>query len=241
MREKAIVFAFLFFGLASFGLAQQEHGGQQQPAGQEHGGTTTAAPNPATEPAPPAPAAPKETVWVDDTLPSGAVTEGNWLWEEAPGASGKAHSHPAAKGQQSHGLTFEPALLPANGMITQTVWLDPQGPPQGIMLKVKTDTGEEAGVYWEGEEEVFTPGDEEEVFYYGLLPELGRWVTLEVLAEDLGLEDQKIAGITFVTYDGKVLWDKTVLTEAPPVEEINFFPDFPEPAPEATPLPEEVE
>ncbi|MBI1953077.1 MAG: hypothetical protein HYS41_03015 [Candidatus Omnitrophica bacterium] len=185
----------------------------------------------------------QETVWLDDAVAPGGATEGSWLWEDSAEASGgKAHAHPSAKGQQSHGIGLAPALLPANGMISQTVWLDPQDPPRGIMLKVKTETGEEAGVYWEGEEEVFVPADEEEVFYYGLLPELGKWVTLEVLAEDLGLEDEKIAQITFVTFDGRVLWDKTVLTEAPPAEEVEFFPDLSPPVPqEEAPLPGNIE
>lgn len=221
MREKAMVFAFLLLGgWAALSFAQEEPAGQPTPA-----------------------ATPKETVWLDDAVPAGGATEGSWLWEDVSEASGgKAHAHPAAKGQQSHAVSITPALLPANGMITQTVWLDPQDPPQGIMIKVKTETGEEAGVYWEGEEEVFVPADEEEVFYYGLLPELGKWVTLEVLAEDLGLEDEKIAGITFATFDGRVLWDKTVLTEAPEPEEIEFFPDLSPPAPqEEAPLPEDIE
>jgi hypothetical protein len=231
MREKAVVFAFLLFGFSMVGFAQE--------AKEE---AIPSAPELAPS-APPAAAVPQETVWLDDALPAGAAAEGSWLWEDVTGASGgKAHAHPSAKGQQSHGIGLAPALLSANGMISQTVWLDPQDPPQGIMLKVKTETGEEAGVYWEGEEEVFVPADEEEVFYYGLLPELGKWVTLEVLAEDLGLEDEKIAQITFVTFDGKALWDKTILTEAPATEEIEFFPDLSPPAPqEEAPLPQDVE
>ena len=104
-------------------------------------------------------------------------------------------------------------------MITQEVWLDPADPPQGIALQLKLATGDEVGVYWEGEEEVFKPEEGRELWYYGLLPELGQWTKLEILAEDMGLEDAQVTEIRFVTWGGRVLWNRTVLTQAPPIEE----------------------
>ena len=82
-------------------------------------------------------------------------------------------------------------------------------------MRFKLPGDEEVGVYWEGEQEVFAPGEYEEMWYYGLLPELGKWTQLEILAEDLGLEGKEIAGIRFMTYGGRVLWDRTILTELP--------------------------
>lgn len=172
------------------------------------------------EPAPAQVAAPKpEMLWLDGALPEGAETEGEWIWAGDPAAGGlPAHSHPPAKGKQSHSFTAEPVEMPGNGMVVQQVWLDPQDPPQGIALRCKLASGEELGVYWEGEREVFTPTEYEELWYYGMLPELGRWIPLEILAEDLGLEDSRIAGMTFSTFDGRALWGKTALAEAPPLE-----------------------
>ncbi|MBI3318337.1 MAG: hypothetical protein HYZ90_04205 [Candidatus Omnitrophica bacterium] len=167
----------------------------------------------------------QETLWLDDELPANAKEEGNWLWDTATVASGsRSHGHPSAKGLQSHGFTADPAQINVNSMVTQQVWLDPQDPPRGIMLKFRLAGGEEVGVYWEGEEEVFSPGEEEEVWYYGLLPELGKWTTVEVLAEDLGLEEDRISGVSFVTFDGRALWDKTLLTQAPAAEEVGITP-----------------
>lgn len=182
-----------------------------------------------------APATKRETIWLEDDLPANAQAQGNWLWDTASPASGaKAHGHLPAKGLQSHGFTADPVTIPTGSMIAQQVWLDPADPPKGIMLKFKLANGEEVGVYWEGEEEVFNPGEEEEVWYYGLLPELGKWTTLEILAEDLGIEEEQVIGISFVTFDGRVLWDKTVLTQAPAVEEVESFPQLP-PAPPKPP------
>jgi hypothetical protein len=131
----------------------------------------------------------------------------------------------------------DPVKLSVNQMLTQQVWLDPQDPPQGIMLRFKLADGKEVGVYWEGEEEVFTPGEDEEVWYYGLLPELGTWTPLEVLIEDLGLEEQEVVGVSFVTFDGRALWDKLAIEQAPPLEELEEFPAEEEevPAPPAIP------
>jgi len=142
--------------------------------------------------------------------------EGTWLWEMAQVASGaKSHGHAAAKGMQQHGVTFSDAILvPRASEVVTSVWLDPSNPPRGILLKITTESGEETGVYWEGEEEVFNPGEEEEIWYYGFLPEYGVWTPLAVAAEDLGLEDARIKGIAFATYDGRALWDRTIIRQA---------------------------
>ena len=188
---------------------------------------TAAHPKPEPEPVPPPPvsapaqpAPPPEIVWMDDDLPADAEIEGPWVWETSlVGSGNKSHGHPPQQGLQSHAVTFaKPWPIRSTQMITQQVWLDPQNPPSGIALQLKRADGEEAGVYWEGEQEVFNPAEHEDLWYYGLLPELGRWVTLEILAEDLGLEDAQISGIRFVTLDGRALWDKTTIKEAPPLE-----------------------
>lgn len=167
-------------------------------------------------------AAPAETVLLDDEVPAGGTTAGSWEWETAQVAHGaKAHGHPAAKGQQQHSVTLADAVtIPRNAEIVTSVWLDPANPPRGVMIKFTLEPGEETGVYWEGEEEVFNPGENEEVWYYGLLPEYGVWTPLSVLAEDLGIEEAKLKGITFVTFDGRVLWDQTLVRQAAPAPEL---------------------
>ena len=220
----------LRFGLAlivslAFGgplLAEEDPASPAAPSSQ-----APVAPAPAPVASKTAPAAPApQVVWIEDELPANAKPSGNWIWDSSSAASGtKSHGHPSVKGLQSHGFVGNEVSLTANGMITQQVWLDPKDPPKGIMLKFSLATGEEVGVYWEGEEEVFTPAADEEVWYYGLLPELGSWTTLEVLAEDLGLEGEKINGLSFVTFDGRALWDKTSVTKAPPVAEIGSAPE----------------
>lgn len=234
MRARAVGMIAIFLGIipgVSWAVAEEKPvtvSAADQPA------AVSAPAVPTTDAAASAPEQvnPNETVWLDDALPLNAKTEGVWLWDGTTVNSGKkSHGHPSGKGLQSHSFTADPVILAADGMIVQQVWLDPQDPPKGIMMKFSLANGEEVGVYWEGEQEVFSPGDEEELWYYGLLPELGTWTSLEILAEDLGLESEQIKGIRFATFDGRALWDKTVIAKAPPVAEIGPVPAEGQPAP----------
>ncbi len=174
---------------------------------------------PEEAPAPPAQAAELLVLFDDDISPDSSL-QGAWLWDDQIHISGgRSHWHPAQPGRKSHGLTLaKPIAVPYNSFVFQQVWLDPQDPPAGIALKLVLAGGREVGVYWEGEEEVFTPDGFEELWYYGFLPEFGRWIGLEILAEDMGIEGKEIAGLAFVTHGGRVLWDKTSLKELPEEE-----------------------
>jgi len=162
-----------------------------------------------------------ETLLLDDALPEGAAPDGVWIWDDSHFSAGElSHGHPPGEGVQSHGATLpKPLPVTAKEMITQQVWLDPANPPKGIALQFRLSSGDEVGVYWEGEEEVFKPQEGQELWYYGPLPELDQWAKLEILAEDMGLEEAQVTGIRFVTHGGRVLWDRTALTAAPPIEE----------------------
>lgn len=173
--------------------------------------------------------APQQTVLLDGALPAESLAEGEWLWEtEAASGGVRVHGHPAGAGLQRHGVSFPPVTVPVGSLITQRVWLDPADPPRGISLRLALEGGREIGVYWEGEEEVFTPRGFREMWYYGELPVYGEWVTLEVLAEDLDLRDLTVTGLGFETFDGRALWGKTAFVEAPESEEAEAV-EFPTP------------
>jgi hypothetical protein len=43
----------------------------------------------------------------------------------------------------------------------------------------------------------------------GALPELGKWVRLEVPASAVGMENQTATGMGFTLYNGRTTWDRT--------------------------------
>jgi len=188
------------------------------------------APEPAKEPQPEAPViiAPEvhaaepqmvpvpeeEIVLFDDSLPSGATTEGVWDWDVLLKYSGeRSHTEPPAKGLREHSYRAAPVAVPRNYLLEQHAYLDPRNVPAGIMLKFRFEAEDgkegEIGVYREGEEEVFVFNDDEPVIYDGTLPEAGKWAKWTVDPNDLGLEGAKITGISFIVYGGKANWDYT--------------------------------
>lgn len=170
-----------------------------------------------TEVMPEEPVASNETVLIDDSLPEGATAEGNWVWDDTLKASGdKSHTEPLGTGLYGHSFKLVTPLKISEGAnIIQDVYLDPQNPPKGIVLKFKLNTGEEVGVYWEGPEEAVTNiiGDEELLWYQDELPKAGEWVKLEIPASEAEIENEELVGISYLALDGKLNWDKTAIVE----------------------------
>ncbi len=172
---------------------------------------------------------PKEVVWVDDAVPAGAQATGTWEWSTAQAYSGsQSHTEPAAAGDAEHGFTLGGSSqpLPEGSVIVQYVYLDPQQPPTGLMLKLTLADGSQTGVYWEGDEEVFQIGDEELSWYMDVLPDAGSWQRLEIWVDDFGLGGEQLTGVSYTAHGGKVYWDKTALEEHP---ELLAEPDVDEP------------
>ncbi len=171
---------------------------------------------PASAPLAPAPQ-PKETVWVDEAVPTGAQQTGTWEWVPTPTAyvGAQSHTEPSAAALAEHGFTTNAQTLPEGSVIVQYVYLDPQQSPKGLMLKLKLADGSQTAVYWEGDEEVFEVGDEELSWYMDVLPEAGSWQRLEVWVDDFGLGGEQLTGLSYVTFGGKAYWDKTSLEEHP--------------------------
>jgi len=180
--------------------------------------SATAPQAPAPEAAPEIPAAEKVEelegiVLINDALPEGSITEGTWEWDTVLRYSGeKSHTESATEGVTEHSYRANPVVIPKNSVIEQYIYLDPDNMPKGIMLKFrfKNDGKEdEIGIYREGEEEVFVFNNDEPMLYDGTLPNAGKWETLQIYCDDLGLTGAKLTGISFVTYGGKAYWDLT--------------------------------
>ena len=155
-------------------------------------------------------------IWIDDELPTGAVTidPDRWLWNNEITYSGlKSHTDPMTN--DTHGHYFiraeTPMALSATDNIIQYVYLDPIYQPQEILLQFYTDNGDgEHRVYW-GRNLIYTGGEHgtASLYHMGDLPVTGKWVRLKSPSSLAGLSGKKIKGLAFVSYKGKVYWDKT--------------------------------
>jgi len=169
---------------------------------------------------PPPPVRTGETVWFDDAFPEKAKVEfaGNpTTFIEAgqgPVHSGKRALKRTAKGVAqdffANGAAFE---IPANGVISVWVYLDPADLPKSIMLQFHVG-GWNHRAFW-GEEgaipfgRVRTP----EKVNMGKLPEAGKWTQLKVDIAKLGLKPgMKVDGFAFTQFDGTVHWDRLAVT-----------------------------
>ncbi len=160
------------------------------------------------------PIGPDTLLWIEDNLPEGATAAGEWIWVEDVKFSGSSsHTDGIKKGLHSHSFkTPIPVTLKKDSVIEQFVYLDPDNPPKGIMLKLITLDGEKVDFYWEAEEEVFVDTVEYmEAWYMGFLPEPGSWQTLVININELEIAPVELIGISFISYDGRAYWDKTLI------------------------------
>jgi hypothetical protein len=164
----------------------------------------------------------KESVWIEDDFPPNAkvrVKEGNEPNKWVTRTDGQVFSGERAikrSGKGLHEVAFakcsEPLRVGSDAKFFAYVYLDPQEPPKAIMLQYHTDEWR-ARANW-GDEDAIpygTKGTSEKVLM-GALPELGKWVRLEVDAAKLGLTPgTKITGMAFTQFDGTAYWDKAGL------------------------------
>ncbi|MEM7384205.1 MAG: PSD1 and planctomycete cytochrome C domain-containing protein [Verrucomicrobiota bacterium] len=160
----------------------------------------------------------EDHVWVDDSLPEGAKTDGDegkensWKWVkkgEGPVHSGNQSITRTAEGLSQHLFTEAkaPLVIQANNQLFAHVYLDPDNPPETVQLQYN-DGSWEHRAYW-GADKGHAPGrNNASNLKMGSLPETGKWVRLEVAADAIGLKPgAKINGIAFTQYGGTVHWD----------------------------------
>lgn len=176
-----------------------------------------------TDPAtlePPPPAQDSEVVWFEDTFPAGAnlgvagapiefVSK-----ETGPVFSGSKALKRTAKGVAqdffSKGGNF---TVPPNGKISVQCYLDEKDPPVAVMLQFHTAGWNHRAVWGEEGAIPFGKVRTPERVRVGGLPELGKWVKLEVEATKLGLKPgAKVTGYAFTQFNGTVYWDHLAMT-----------------------------
>lgn len=155
----------------------------------------------------------REVVWFDDIWPAGAQTNASggdsWNWVALPVYSGLTAHQSTGTGNQQHFFSYATDTFPVNtgDVLIAYVYLDPANPPQQVMLQWNADSWEHRA-YWGSS--INTYGVEGTVSRraMGSLPELGRWIRLEVPAAQVGLEGSVLKGMAFTLYGGRATWDR---------------------------------
>ena len=172
-----------------------------------------------------------DSVWFDDKLPPKARPQGDgpkkWDFVTAPDHpvfSGSNSSRRTGKGLTQHFFTgANPPLEVGNpGKLFAYVYLDPKNPPKAIQLQFN-DGNWNHRAYW-GEDRCHGAGAKGPSNHHiGDLPEVGKWVRLEVDASVVGLKPaSKLNGWAFTQFGGTVHWDKAgvVSMETLPAEQL---------------------
>jgi serine/threonine protein kinase/formylglycine-generating enzyme required for sulfatase activity/WD40 repeat protein len=170
-----------------------------------------------------------EHVWIDDDIPRGAVSYKNgpnepWTWvtqPQHPVLSGKRAVLVEADGLSQSFFSYAPAGLRvgADARLFAYVYLDPARPPKEIMLHWNAgDWDFEHRAYW-GDNLIDWGRDGSPArLRVGPLPEVGKWVRLEVEAARVGIEPGMVLrGWSFSQHGGTTYWDRAgIVTDGGP-------------------------
>ncbi|HUQ72189.1 MAG TPA: PDZ domain-containing protein, partial [Planctomycetaceae bacterium] len=161
-----------------------------------------------------------DNVWFDDAPPAGAKLEGHTPWEivgrpDHPVYSGEKSFRRQAKGESQHFFTEgKPGLkIVKGGVLFAYVYLDPQDPPQAVMLQFNDGVSWDHRAYWGDDLIGYGSPDTVGHVSMGPLPKAGEWVRLEVPVEQVGLKPgTELSGWAFSQFAGTCYWDRAGIT-----------------------------
>jgi len=162
---------------------------------------------------PPPPVNTQEHVWFDDAFPEGAQVQASGhptTFVDTPVVSGKKSLKRGGPdmAQDSFDAAAQPLEVPQNGKFFVHVHLDPNDPPEEVMIQFHTDAWKHRALWGQDIIELGAKGTAER-HVAGPLPEAGKWVKLEVSAEKMGLAaGAKVAGYSFTVHGGTCFFDK---------------------------------
>ncbi|MEW6303034.1 MAG: Ig-like domain-containing protein [Verrucomicrobiota bacterium] len=194
------------------GMAFTLYGGR---ATWDYAGRDSSGSPPPPPPLPPPPSS--EVVWVEDSLPSGAIADYQggdaWAWagsNPTPFSGSLAHQSAIAAGTHQHYFYNASVTLTVSvgDSLFAYVHLDPANPPSEIMLQWNENGSWEHRAYWGANNIPWGINNTASRFFAGSLPAAGQWVRLEVPASAVGLEGKTLNGMAFTLYNGRATWDR---------------------------------
>ncbi len=163
------------------------------------------------------PASEFESVWFDDDIPAGSRINASpghpTLYITAD--NGKVFSGKRALKRTHEGLTQDVVEgvttmeVPANSRIFVHIYINPADLPKSVMIQFHTSGWIHRAVWGDYDVIPWGAAGTTERVHQGKLPEAGKWVKLEVKAQDIGLAPgQKVTGFAFTQFGGTIYWDK---------------------------------
>ena len=160
-----------------------------------------------------------QNVWFEDGFPVGAKPEHTGApttfvtKAQGPVSSGERALKRTGKGVDQDFFAGGVKLdVPPGGRITVDCYIDPANPPKSIMVQFHTGGWNHRAVWGDEGAIPFGKVRTTERAYLGALPEKGKWVTLQVNLDRIGLKPgMKVTGFAFTQYDGTVYWDKLAM------------------------------
>jgi hypothetical protein len=162
---------------------------------------------------------PVAVTWIEDAFPekadvtaSGGGSPESWVTKDAaPVYSGTRAIR--RTGKELHQVFFTKAAssldVGSEARLSAYVYLDPKDPPRAIMLQFHTDGWNHRANWGDADAIPFGSKGTTEKVQIGPLPELGKWVKLEVEGSKVGIEaGRTVTGVAFTQFDGTAYWDK---------------------------------
>lgn len=158
-----------------------------------------------------------DQVWVEDAVPSGAVTwadNESWNWvsaNPAPLSGQAAHQSGVFNDWHQHYFYGATQTLTVNAgdKLFAYVYLDPANPPRQVMLQWNENGSWDHRAYWG--ENLLPWGVDGTVSRKPMgslpFPVNGQWIRLEVPASAVGLEGKTLNGMAFSLFGGRATWD----------------------------------
>ena len=149
-------------------------------------------------------------VWFEDAFPAGAAVNapGAALVDEPVNSGSKALKVVGAGlAQTFYDKGAQPLTVPDGGKFFMNVFLDPNDPPEEIMVQFLTNSWNQRAI-WGADLINWGAQNTSQRFPAGGIPEPGKWVKLEFDASDVGLTAaSKVNGFAFTVHGGTAYFD----------------------------------
>ena len=155
-----------------------------------------------------------KTIWFEDDFPEGElVTAGDvkfTIQSEGPVFSGNKSLTRTVKNKVGQDVLTEAKNLTIhrNGTFFVHCFLDPENPPEAIMLQFYVNGWNHRAVWGDHEKIGWGKKGTHQRVVMGKLPQTGKWVQLQFPASRIGLSPKtKVTGFALTQFSGTVNWD----------------------------------